>query len=343
MVRIICIFILCSLFIQAKGQKGFSFVEKKESKKIEVRFEGKLLTAYCYFDSTEKPVLYPVKTLSGITVTRGYPVDPRPGERADHPHQVGIWFTYESVNGLDFWNNSFAIPAERKSHYGSIKFIRVVDRKTSGNKAQLTTLSHWVDQAGKILLEETTTFNFQVEKNKFVIDRECSLKAVTEDVEFKDVKDGVLGMRVARSLEMPSQQQDVFVNDDRSISTSSRIDNTGVTGIYRNHEGLEGDSAWAKRSSWTYLTGKKDGKQITIGIIDHPSNVGYPTYWHARGYGLFAANPLGQKIFSNGKEELNYKLKKDQSLQFKFRILIAEEAVNAATMNSYMQSFQKQE
>src|SRR5690606_8757064 len=81
--------------------EGFSFHEKPEEKKIDVLYDGKLLTAYCYFDSVMKPVLFPVKTVSGITVTRGYPLEPRAGERVDHPHHIGLWMNYESVNGLD--------------------------------------------------------------------------------------------------------------------------------------------------------------------------------------------------------------------------------------------------
>ena len=62
---------------------------------------------------------------------------------------------------------------------------------------------------------------------------------------------------------------------------------------------------------------------ISILIIDHPKNTGYPTNWHARGYGLFAANPLGEKIFTNGKSERNLSLKPGESVKFKYRVVIA--------------------
>ena len=114
----------------AFAQKGFSLVDLPASKKVEVRYDGKLFTAYCYFDSTEKPVLFPIKTTSGVTVTRGYPVAPRPGERTDHPHHLGLWLNYESVNGLDFWNNSDAISAEKKPRYGSIRHVKVVSKES---------------------------------------------------------------------------------------------------------------------------------------------------------------------------------------------------------------------
>ena len=49
-------------------------------------------------------------------------------------------------------------------------------------------------------------------------------------------------------------------------------------------------------------------------MLDHPSNPGFPTYWHARGYGLFAANPMGEKIFTDGKKELNVAIEPGASI-----------------------------
>lgn len=302
--------------------QGFSFRENPGDHRIEVLYNKKLITTYWYSDSIEKPVLYPIYTLDGIVVTRGFPVHPRPGERADHPHHVGLWLTYESVNGFDFWNNSSAIAASQKDHYGSIRHQKIVSMHSSGEQAELITTSHWVDPAGKILLRETTTFIFRHDANGLIIDRVSSLTAEVPEVIFKDKKDGFLGLRVARELEMPSQQKDRFVEQDGTISSDTRIDNTGVTGMYVDRQGIRGDDVWGKRSEWAYLQGRKDGNDITIAIIDHPDNIGYPTYWHARGYGLFAANPLGQEVFSGGKETLNFKLLHQKSVKFAYRIVI---------------------
>jgi hypothetical protein len=304
------------------GQKGFSLVDLPSKKKVEVRFDGKLLTAYCYFDSTEKPVLWPIKTFSGITITRGYPVAPRAGERSDHPHQLGLWMNYESVNGLDFWNNSIAIPEDKKSNYGSIRLQKILTTKAKKENATLETTSNWVNREGKILLEEKTIFIFSKKGNDFIIDRIATLEANVSEVVFKDVKDGMLGLRLARQLEQPSTQADKFVDASGNITSVAKMDNEGVTGLYQNKEGLSGDAVWGKRSPWACIRGKKDGETITVQIIDHPDNVGYPTYWHARGYGLFAANPLGQKIFSEGKEELNFTMKKGEKKTFQYRVII---------------------
>jgi len=106
------------------------------------------------------------------------------------------------------------------------------------------------------------------------------------------------------------------------------MDNTGVTGLYRTSEGKAGDDAWGTRGRWTMLSGKVGPEDITLLLLDHPQNVGFPTYWHARGYGLFAANPLGEEAFSKGKEKLNFTLKPKGSTKFRYRLVIFD---NAAT------------
>ena len=315
------------LGISAQAQKkpdGFRFIDNIDKKQIDILFNGRLLTAYYYADSVMKPVLFPVSTVSGISVTRGFPIDPRPGERVDHPHHTGLWLSYESVNGLDFWNNSTAIPYNQRSAYGSIVHDGVVRTEVGKNSALLEVTARWVTRENKILLRETTTYNFTVTDQDFIIDRQTTLKALDEDVNMKDIKDGFIAIRVARELEHPSNQPETFVDTHGNYTAVPAINNEGVSGEYFSSEGIKGNEVWGTRATWVDLHGKKDGKDVSITIIDHPKNPGYPTYWHARGYGLFAANPLGQAVFSNGKEKLNFELKKRESATFRYRIVIHE-------------------
>ena len=318
---------------------GFALVDKRNAQQVDVLYNGKLLTSYCYYDSVRKPFLFPVNTIDGIAVTRGYPITPLPGERVDHPHHTGIWMNYESVNGLDFWNNSTAIPLDKRHLYGTIKHSEITNKKTSGNKAMLTATAGWISPDGVNLLSEITTYEFIVSSNKFFIDRQTTLTANEVEVKFKDVKDGFFAIRVARELEQPSQQADVFVDAHGNETKVPKVDNTGVSGRYIASNGLQGDSVWSSKGKWTTLKGKKKGKHITIGIIDHPGNLGYPTYWHARGYGLFAANPLGRKVFSNGREELNFALHPKQSVTFNYRVVIASSDISNEQMNQLAKEF----
>ncbi len=302
---------------------GFEIVQHAAKKQIDILYDGKLLTAYCYFDSIKKPFLFPVNTVEGITVTRGYPIKPLAGERTDHPHHTGMWMNYESVNGLDFWNNSTAITPEKSSKYGTIRHEKVLNKKVENDKALLTVVTNWYRPDEKILLHETTMYVFSVKVNRFFIDRISTLKTGDEQVVFEDTKDGFFAIRVARELEMPSQQKDVFVDAQGNKTGVPKMNNAGVSGMYYNSNGVKGDSVWSTKARWAMLKGVKQNKQITIGFFDHPTNPGYPTYWHARGYGLFALNPLGRKVFSNGKEELNFTLKPNSTARFHYRVLIA--------------------
>lgn len=334
------VLILAAPVFAQKAKDGFRFIDNIDKKQIDVTFNGQLLTAYYYADSVMKPVLFPINTVSGITVTRGFPLAPRPGERVDHPHHIGMWLNYESVNGLDFWNNSTAIPYNLRSNYGNVVHDGIVKTEAGKREAMLEVTARWVNRDNQILLRETTTYFFSVQENDFIIDRRTTLLALNEDVNFTDVKDGFLGIRVARELEHPSDQPETFVDANGNYTAVPAISNEGVSGEYRSSEGLTGNAVWGTRARWVDLHGKKNRLDVSITIIDHPKNVGYPAYWHARGYGLFAVNPLGQKIFSNGKEKLNFELKKGQSSTFQYRIVIHEGSVlTADEIEKFAKSF----
>jgi hypothetical protein len=309
--------------------------------KVEILVGGKPFTTYLYPDTLEKPILYPLRTASGHLVTRGFPIEPRPGERVDHPHHVGMWLTYEDVNGLDFWNNSYAIPADKKSHYGWIRHQEILEVK-SGRKGILKVSANWTKQDGTVLLRELTTYIFSGKDQQRTVDRVTTLTAVVP-VTFKDAKDGMFGLRVARQLEIPSDKTEKFVDNKGNITEVAGNSDASVNGTYLTSEGETGDDAWATRGRWCMMYGKKDGEMESITIFDHPENPGYPTYWHARGYGLFAANPLGQKIFSNGKEEMNLHLDPGKSVTFRYRVLISNGSIQPDTtlLNKIADSFAK--
>ena len=146
-------------------------------------------------------------------------------------------------------------------------------------------------------------------------------------------------MRVARALEHPSTTPDKFTDASGRPTTVAVLNNAGVTGKYRSSEGKEGDAVWGTRGRWTMLSGVVDGEAVTVAMLDHPKNPGFPTYWHARGYGLFAANPLGQKIMSNGKEELNLRLAAGQSTTFRHEVLILTGTATPEQVEGYYQRF----
>jgi len=312
--------ILLTNQIDAQNKLNVDVQSNPKQNKVSILIDGKIFTELIYPDSLAKPVLYPIIAPGEEIVTRGFPIATRANEPIDHPHHVGLWMNYENVNGIDFWNNSYAIPANKKNLYGEIRLDSIMQTK-SGQLGVVGYHANWVDFQKNILLTEKTTYNFTAYADRRIIDRITILTA-ERDVSMSDIKDGFLGLRVAHELELPSTETREFT-DDKGNVTKVAGSKSGVTGNYLTSEGKQADSAWGTRGKWCMLYGKKNDKSISIVIIDHPRNPGYPTYWHARGYGLFAANPLGQKVFSNGKEVLNFGLKKGAAATFRYRIVIA--------------------
>jgi Methane oxygenase PmoA len=313
--------------------KGVRVVSDEAHRKVDITIDGKPFTSYIWPTSLKKPVLYPLITDEGVTVTRGYPLEPRPGERVDHPHHAGMWFNYGNVNGFDFWNNSDAIKPENRAKMGSIFQKKIVSAKSGSDRGELVVESVWVTGENKEILKDTTKYIFIRRKGARVIDQITTLQAL-DKVVFNDDKEGLLGMRVAHWLESPEEKGGIFMDASGRPTKVDAVDTTGATGVYLTSQGVRGEAAWATRGRWCTLTGHDPDKQeVTIGILDQTKNPGFPTYWHARGYGLFAANPFGRSIFDPKQPAFNYTLEKGKTATFHHRVILFSHAAGPDEMN----------
>jgi len=282
---------------------------------INVLVDGESFTSYIYkIDPAKpmaadgilltKPVLYPLCTPSGITVTRRWPFEKIEGERQDHPHHIGLYFTYDQINGSNFWNNS-------REPLPAIKHVSAeVTTDAKGNPALATTMN-WIGKDNKPLLAEKRLTSFIPGPSQHIIDIDIELQAVADKVEFGDTKEGMFAIRLAQWL---------------TENTDSRYE-LG-TGAYLSCNGDEKEKGvWGKRAEWVRIQGRKDGRTVGIAILNHPASANYPTYWHARAYGAFSANPLGQYAFQKSRKIDNpkpfgLKLDKGEKARFKFRVII---------------------
>lgn len=298
--KLILSFLLFLLYLcPIPAQNGqVQFINKPDSQKVNVLIDNRLFTEFLYSDTLYKQILYPIYTASGKEITRGYPARPKAGERTDHPHQMGLWFNFGDVNGLDFWNNSYAVPADKKHQYGTIRFDRI--KKIDEEKRQFTVSANWTDATGHILLLEETTYTFSGKPHFRNIQRTTTLTAAEDHIRITENKEGLLGMRMAKELE------------------------EDCSGIYRNKEGDTGATVWAKRSPWVSLSGEIDKEPVSIVLIDHPTNPNYPGWSHARGYGLFAINNLGGRCFDTNTKEVRILLNKGETITFAYKIMIKD-------------------
>src|SRR5277367_1391517 len=194
------VFLVCCLVAKPRAAERISVVANEQERRVDIAIDGKPFTSYIWPSTLKKPVLYPLRTAKGTVVTRGYPLEQRAGERVDHPHHAGLWFNYENVNGLDFWNNSDAIKPADAPKMGTIVQRAIVSAKSGSRQGELDVEAEWVTFEKKVLLKEHTHFVFRGGADFRSIDRVTILSALGEKVSFPDSKDGMLGLRVIRAL-----------------------------------------------------------------------------------------------------------------------------------------------
>ena len=278
---------------------------EKGNGRIEVTIDGKPYTTLFCGPETSKPYLHPLRSASGKIVTRRYPMESIPGETHDHPHHRGLWFSHGSVNGYDFWSNE---PSQHDGKNARI-VLKSIGRLAGGKQSgAIDAIFNWLDPQGKTLLTEARTMTFYAEPARRVIDFDIVLTPATK-VTFGDTKEGTFAIRLAASLEEPTQE---------SLASPKR------TGLMVDSEGRRGEpQVWGHRASWVDYFGEIDGEKLGIAILDHPSNPRHPTYWHSRSYGLFAANIFGLHDFLNDKNANgNLTVDSGQPLRFRYRVII---------------------
>jgi len=273
--------------------------------RIEVQIDGQPFTTLFMGSDVTKPYLHPLRSASGKVVTRYYPMENREGERRDHPHQRGLWFSHGDVNGYDFWANEVSQKGPNK---GRIVLDKVISLRSGRRQGSLEVSFNWLDPAGKPILNERRTMVFHADPRLRVVDFDIVLTAL-EKVKFGDTKEGTFALRLAPSLEEPV----------RGAPETPRR-----TGKMVNAEGLEGErQVWGKRSAWVDYFGEVEGEKLGVAIFDHPSNPKHPTFWHSRSYGLFAANIFGEHDFMADKSrDGSLTLEPGGKLRFRYRVVI---------------------
>jgi hypothetical protein len=261
---------------------------------VHVTLGGKPFTDYL-IKTGPKPIIWPILGPSGKEMTRNYPMKLVQGEKRDHPHQRSLWFTHGSINGIDFWSE---IPGA-----GKVVHRDFLKCEAAGPTATITTVNDWLAADGKKQCEDTRTVTFRGDDQRRMIDFDITLKATEGTVVFGDTKEGTMGLRVPTAL------------DARQL--------TGPGGEIVNSEGQKDGAAWGKPAAWVDYHGVLDGEPVGVAILNHPSSFRFPTHWHVRDYGLFAANPFGLHDFhsSKDKDEGAYTLPAGESMTLRYRFI----------------------
>jgi hypothetical protein len=275
---------------------------------VDIEAGGKPVIAF-HYSKWDKPFLYPIRTVSGKVISRGYPVEKRAGETEDHPWHRGIWYGHGDVNGEDFWRE------REKTSRLVVKAMPLVRR--DGNRSVLTAEMSMITPAKKSIGTIRQEHSIEDRGRRRLIDSVITVIAVGGSLVFGDTDDGGFGFRLA----------DEF-REDRGAKL-------------RNSEGQEGASKmWGKQARWVDYAAVIDGQPVGLALFDHPSNVRHPTRWHARNYSLCAANPFGTKSYTkDSSAEGSYKLPAGGQLVLRYRVVIHEGPFEPPEIESQYKDF----
>jgi len=261
------------------------------TKAVDVLIGGRLFTSYRFADGP-KPYCYPVIGPTGKMVTRSYPMKDVPDESRDHKHHRSFWFTFGDVNGVDFWSES-------------PKAGRIVHRKFEALESgpimgRIRSLNDWIAPNGTKVCEDVRELRIYRTSAGRLMDFDVTIHATEGPVTFGDTKEGMMGFRVASSMD---------VDRDK--------------GHIQNSRGETDRDAWGRPAEWCDYYGPVDGDVVGVAVMEHPSSFRHPTYWHVRTYGLFAANPFGLNAFTKGKvRDGSHTIPAGGELRFRYRIFI---------------------
>jgi len=319
--------LLCAGALALPGLAQVKIVSQGD--KVPVEIDGKPFTTFyvsgeAFNAKVTKPYLWPLRAPSGTSITRFWPMEQvaeEESEKKDHQHQRGLWFAHDNVNNLDFWNNEWSYFAEQhRKNLGRIN-LKKVDGVTSGKESgTIAATFEWTDIEGRNpILTEKRLMTFYTGAGARVFDVDITLTAL-QPVIFGDGKDGAFGIRLRPTLQ-----------EDKGRAQIS------------NADGLAGEKAlWGKPSNWCDYSGVIGEEKVGVAILDHPQNPRHPVRWHARAYGLFAANPWGLSVFTNDKTTNGaMQLETGKSLHYRYRVIIHPGDVKTANIASEWEKYTK--
>ena len=270
------------------------FGQAPKSDDLTVKVDGKPFTVFHYGADANKPYLAPLRTATGKIITRGFPMEKIPGESKDHLHHRGLWFSYDDVSGVKFWEND---PSYNHPNLGKI-VVKSAEVKENKGTSTLTAVMEWKSPNGRLMLTEDRQMIFHSDPKLRIIDFVITLTAADE-LALGDTKEGAFAIRLS----------DAFT-EKKGLKI---VDADGRTRMI---------NVWGKRSNWVDYSTDVDGEKVGVAMFDHPSNPHHPTYWHARDYGLFSLNPFGQNAFDPMQPVNITKLERGQKLTFRWSVVI---------------------
>jgi hypothetical protein len=299
---------------------------KRNNSKIDVTINGKPFTTYYFGEAVAKPYLMPLRTASGIVISRSFPVanTVTPADQKTpsfEPHQRPLYFSHGDIDGLNFWaEQAFDKYYHGYSHeaYGRMALTKLEDVASGADSGSLQARFNLLAPSGRVIAEEIQRFGFAGDDHTRTIDCEFTVLANHGAVTFGDTKEGSFAIRLGPELSAP---HDYMINSN----------------------GARGEAAiWGKPADWVAYSGTVSGMPVGIVVFDNPGSFRHPTTWHARAYGLLAANPFGFREFTkDANKDGSWTVPESKSITFRYRVVIYDGQLPAAQIAALYRSYTK--
>jgi Methane oxygenase PmoA len=285
--------------------------------RVRVEIDGQHFTDYVFGDGASRSYCYPILATDGTPLTRNSPMKKVEGEEDDHPWQKSFWFAHSFVNGIDFWNEAGGDLGRSPKEKGHTRNDGA-PQLTSGPVGTIKVKNRWLSPDEKLVATDERILRFHAVPEGRFIDFEITIHALPDQpLLMGDNKDGTMATRVAQWMTMPHT---INAKDAEGKTVKKEV---GGKGQIVTSTGFRGNEAWGKRAPWCDYNAEKDGKVYGIAIFDHPQNLRHPTWWMARNYGLFGANPFGwhdyEKEFANEPHKGDHTIPAGGSLTLRYR------------------------
>ena len=285
--------LLCGCLVLVAGCNSAALTVWEEGQDVVIASHGEAF-ATVHTDAEPRPYVWPLVAPGGVEVTRNHPMGSREGEQHDHPHHQSLWFAHGDVNGFDFWHGR-----DRRER---IVLEATETRYLAAGVVEVASSYRWQVDDGDVVLRERRVLRFEDRGDHRTVDATITLQASDGDVTFGDTKEGTFALRLHPAL---------------------RVEGEVATGALTNSEGDAGKAAWGKRARWLHDQGPVDGEPVGVAIFDHPENLRHPTWWHARTYGLVAANPFGVHDFERKPDGAgDLVLAQGEALTLRYRVVV---------------------
>jgi hypothetical protein len=213
----------------ARAAGRVEVVAREPTAGVDVAIDGAPFTAYLWPSRRPSTCCGRSAPPKGTEVTRGYPARPAVGDKVDHPPPRRPVAQLRRGQRRGLLGQPRAASAKQDTtRHGAIVHKKIVEAK-SGDVGKLTVAADWVMPDGSVALEETTAFAFQALPDGRLIERTTTLRAKSA-VHFKDTKEGMFGLRVARWLEQPASPKEkgaVIGKDYKPIALRPLDNNRG--------------------------------------------------------------------------------------------------------------------